>query len=468
MYKRQGISEGLDAFRKPGVPILVVGVGLVLAAAIAVYVLWQKQPSVVNPQVKVPVYSDLQRGFAVATLIVVGLCTLGWVSWQGYQRWQDQWTFDPDKFGIAIAEFGEEPDMIKSKEGRRISGLLHSYLMSQLEDAGLTSKIDVRRVGMIKNEDAAYREGERRRASVVIWGWWAPIDKEKAIVPYFTVIKSEEAWGQVNPTDFSPPLRGDSFQLSQQMATKSAILARFIIGLVHLNEGNYDAAGNQFESALEQANQTKEDVNRKVIYLYIGRAYAAQGKLDVALLNYQRALDSDPNYAPARIGIGNIYYVQGLKGEHGKFDQAITEYQSALKVSSPQDNAYVLAHVGLGNAFYMKDRFSIAIDHYREAIAQRDYAKAYYSLGLAYEAVGDLGKARQAYLKCVELIESDKELSEVIRSLEDACKKALEGLPSTPLCVSPSAPPTPAPRPTVTVRPVPPTFTHTPSPPTPT
>jgi len=78
----KGISEGIEALSKPGMPLLYTGLGLLVIATVAGYVLSRRKQSKFDPTVKVPVFSDSQRRVAGISLGIVTLCVAGWVGWQ--------------------------------------------------------------------------------------------------------------------------------------------------------------------------------------------------------------------------------------------------------------------------------------------------------------------------------------------------------------------------------------------------
>jgi tetratricopeptide (TPR) repeat protein len=100
------------------------------------------------------------------------------------------------------------------------------------------------------------------------------------------------------------------------------------------------------------------------------------GTAEEAIVSYNKVLKLDPNYAPAHINLGTLYYNQsdyGLAEKH---------YRKAIE----SDPRYALAYFDLGNVLDETQRLDEAIAAYRVALQLAPtYADAHYNLALAYE-----------------------------------------------------------------------------------
>ena len=140
---------------------------------------------------------------------------------------------------------------------------------------------------------------------------------------------------------------------------------------------------------LSQANQT---ISAET---YFRRGYACYdlGLYDLAIANYDKAIQLEPNDA-------NAYYNRGLsKGKLGEYFAAISDFDKAIQLKPNDAEAYIgrgLAKTGLGQHF-------AAISDYDKAIQLKpDYAFAYYNRGNAkaaldrpFAAISDFDKAIQ-------------------------------------------------------------------------
>jgi tetratricopeptide (TPR) repeat protein len=115
---------------------------------------------------------------------------------------------------------------------------------------------------------------------------------------------------------------------------KVSIVARR--GIELFQEGQYAEAQQQLESAL------KLDRNNAWVYYNLGLVYFEQKNWQLALDNFQAALDaasSKPAWidAWARIKRGNAYDAQGNRA------RAVSEYQKALQTGSDYNHAQAVA-----------------------------------------------------------------------------------------------------------------------------
>ena len=95
-----------------------------------------------------------------------------------------------------------------------------------------------------------------------------------------------------------------------------------------------------------------------------------------AIASYQKVLKLDPDYAPAHINLGTLYYNQS------DYEQAEAHYRKAIEA----DPRYALAYFDLGNVLDETQRVDEAIAAYGAALQLAPtYADAHYNLALAYE-----------------------------------------------------------------------------------
>jgi tetratricopeptide (TPR) repeat protein len=132
-------------------------------------------------------------------------------------------------------------------------------------------------------------------------------------------------------------------------------------------------------------------------HLDLGQALRADGRLDDALAQYRRAVELRPDS-------GNAWYVyaNAMKAK-GTLGEAEAAYQRAIAHSTAGSAEWLLAHVNLGNLYYMSRRLDAALGEYRAAVAELDrmppdrvMPEPYLYLGFALIDRGDADGARRA------------------------------------------------------------------------
>ncbi len=95
-----------------------------------------------------------------------------------------------------------------------------------------------------------------------------------------------------------------------------------------------------------------------------------------AIASYRKVLELDPEYAPAHINLGTLFYNQS------DYELAEEHYRKAIEA----DPRYALAYFDLGNVLDETQRLEEAIVAYKAALQLAPtYADAHYNLALAYE-----------------------------------------------------------------------------------
>jgi tetratricopeptide (TPR) repeat protein len=124
-----------------------------------------------------------------------------------------------------------------------------------------------------------------------------------------------------------------------------------------------------------------------------GGALVQAGRLDEAIVQYQKALEIYPDSAEAHNNLGSALF------QKGRVDEAIAQYQKALQINP--DHAQ--AHYNLGIALMQKGRVDEAIAQYQKALQiNPDFADAHNNLGSALMQKGRVDEAIVQYQKALE------------------------------------------------------------------
>ena len=121
-------------------------------------------------------------------------------------------------------------------------------------------------------------------------------------------------------------------------------------------------------------------------HLLLGESLARKGKIDEAIVEFERAIEMRPDYVEAYTKLGAAY------GQEGMIDQSI----SASKRSVELDPQNATGYNNLGNAFGKEGNYEEAFAAFYKAIElDPSYAKPHYGLAVCYYATGHYTRANE-------------------------------------------------------------------------
>ena len=219
--------------------------------------------------------------------------------------------------------------------------------------------------------------------------------------------------------------------MSQQPAQMDALAQSAISsGIRYYQEGKYDVAIREFQRAVSLSPQSE---NALKAYDFLATGFIKVGNNNGAIKAYQSALRLAPNQEDLHLKLGNIFLDQG------NADQAIEEYKKAVYLNPTSTaNLYSLGqaylskesydeakfqfekiirlspgsyggHYGLGQTYYRTGQFEKAIEQFEKAIAfKEDFSYARLDLGYA---LADVGQGAEAYEQARILQDKDPALA---------------------------------------------------------
>ncbi|UZR98759.1 tetratricopeptide repeat protein [Chondrinema litorale] len=191
------------------------------------------------------------------------------------------------------------------------------------------------------------------------------------------------------------------------------------LGNILLNAGKREEAIKQYEKCIELNPEYKWayfnlglsysiiDIDKSVeyynkaieidpvyvdAYLALGNIYLGKGLIEEAKANYEKCLEIDPNLSIA-------YFNLGLLLNKAEPENAKTNYEKAIALDPNRVDSYL----GLGNIYFDKNDFSKAREQYLKCIElDANYDLAYFNVGLTYEN-RDNSKAKYYYEKTISI-----------------------------------------------------------------
>jgi tetratricopeptide (TPR) repeat protein len=208
-------------------------------------------------------------------------------------------------------------------------------------------------------------------------------------------------WRQVQHWKNSTALFEHTIQI-----TANNHVAHEILGIVLEDQGKTEEALVQYTKALETQPQCAAANYRA------GAVWASLGNSEEAIAHYSEAVKYDPNYVNAHNSLGKALVEQGrlseailhfskaleirpdyadaqnnmgsLLVEQGKLDEAVSHFAEALRINPD----HIIAHNNIGDALARMGRFDEAMTHYYQALRIKpDYADAQNNLGVLLNLV---------------------------------------------------------------------------------
>jgi len=369
------------------VVLLVVGLGGGLAAC--AYGAFSKTPPQIEGGRGVWRYPDARR-WAIAGLILIPLVTVSvLVIWQ-YRRTQP-----PGKVIVLVARFdGPEPEKYRVTE----------TILSRLREATEQYEdVEIAALGKVITEEqgsaVARAEGEKRKAAIVIWGWYGVTEEAVPLSVHFEVLREPKYMPEIGPE-----ARGlvrtmavaglQSFDLQLELSGEMTYLTLFTVGMTRYAAEDYDGAIACFSHALSQTTERVRALDQSVVYSSRGDARLLISDYDRAIEDYGQAIHLNPNYTEAYYNRGNAYYYKG------DYDRAVADYDQAIRLNPN----LAMAYYNRGCVYHGKGELDRAIADYRESIRlQPDDPKVYYNRGNAYRDKGDWNLAIADYNQAIKL-----------------------------------------------------------------
>ncbi len=165
----------------------------------------------------------------------------------------------------------------------------------------------------------------------------------------------------------------------------------------------YDQAIEAYQKAITLRPQFAD------AYVGLGDVRAAKGDHDGALAEYKQALALDSSNAKVHLSMGKIYY-----NEKGLYYEAVAAHRKAIEL----DPYFLDARMGLGEIFEEKGLYQDAIAEYKKILEiDPRHSGARYNLALAYEKV-DVKEAIahwEQYIELASTLSTEKDWVDIAR-----------------------------------------------------
>jgi len=293
--------------------------------------------------------------------------------------------------------------------------------------------------------DNAERIADLLKADVVLYGTISDENGGWLVAPEFYVesknfYEAEEIIGQYElGTPIQVILPDDAsgrIPLNDALSSRSEALAWLTVGLGRYLSRKYPQA-LEYSQTAEEVTDWADAEGKEVVYLLAGNAAGKSDDVATAEEYYIKAQSTNPEYARAYAGLGNVQLQQALEAHTAGITDttrlmladAIRSYQQALAAPQKpaQSDIESKAHFGLGRAYLLQaivdkgdlapavQEFNWVIANYEKHQTERlleRAAEAHSLLGLIYRQSENDEASISEYQQAIDLVKSVPQLQE--------------------------------------------------------
>ncbi len=283
-------------------------------------------------------------------------------------------------FNVAVADFGQQGadgGVRASEDGGKLAQLLFESLDQEFKSLPTTVAQDFKPqvryggLGLVRDDGEAAALAKHVGADVVIYANLTPSQNAASLAPRFYVAplrnEADEIVGRYElgaPIPLRLPLDNrEALALNQALNYRQKLLSRFTIGLMYDLLGRQEQALDVFTQTLDDLKTRPETEGREILLYFIGRANLFLQRPDSAEAAFQEALNQEPDYARAYVGLGGVYFqrVQAQPpaqrlAEPEAWQTALRHYQTAVERAQAASDPQVAAKAQLGLAYVYRVR----------------------------------------------------------------------------------------------------------------
>ena len=323
------------------------------------------------------------RWLAIAGSLAIPLLVI-----TGYFGWQHVQSLPSRTVTILVADFeGPDPQNYRVTE----------TILTKLRDA--TAEYDDVKVLALKEtiteqlgSEFAKDEAERRKASIVIWGWYGKTADTVPISVNFEVLQRAESLPEFTETTNGAVqtfavAELESFQLQTRLSSEMTYLTLFTLGVSRYAAEDWENALTRFAAALQSLETDSESLYASVTHFYRGIVLHQLKRYEEAIAAYDTALQLQPNFPFSLQGKGDALY------ELARYEEAVAAYDDALSL---RPDSVILSN--RGNALSNLGRYGEALESLNAALKlQPDSSDALNNKGNVLFRLGRYEEALATY-----------------------------------------------------------------------
>jgi tetratricopeptide (TPR) repeat protein len=214
----------------------------------------------------------------------------------------------------------------------------------------------------ITDSKIAQTEGKKRKADIVLWGWYVIPGNVVTLSVHFEVLNPPKEFPELGQAARGDPqlasiadLKG--FALQPRLSDEMNYLSLFVLGMARRAAGDGKGAIDRFSDALAKKTPSSS-LNHSIVYFYRGLTYMLMGDSDHILADLNQAIKLQPTFAEAYVNRALIYVAKG------DYSHALVNANQAvqLKPDSP------VAYNNRGLVYLQTDDYDRAIADFSQAL----------------------------------------------------------------------------------------------------
>ena len=392
LYFLAAVVALITAVRSSAGPLarVLIGVGITAFASGLLYIAFARMRNASSIGRAVWRFPRARR-WTIAIMASAALLAVGIAGWR--------WTYQhsrPQKTLVLVAEFdGPSPSHYRVTE--TILGNLQAELA--VYDDVVVAALG-RAISTAEGSEVARQEGERRRASVIVWGWYGITEEAVPVSVRFEVLVPEEDlpdyWVHVGRDDVRAAAKTEleSCELQLRLSRELSYLTLCLAGTARATAEDWDGAIEMLSQAIELVEREQMEVDRSIAYIARAYSHFYAREYEAAIDDCDAAINLNPSCISALRTRAASFF------NNGSLMYALRDRDRAIELEPRNADLY---HARSEVRFYLGDLWGEIRDLSRTVELDPGNADAFLDRAYSLVVLQDLEAASSDFSRFLEL-----------------------------------------------------------------